>query len=302
MFSRSSYSDFIHKSLHQEIKDFPDEWFGVNYEDVPDFSIVVYYENIPKDHVKGNNIFIVKTNDIHYFNDNAKACKVYTYETADYIIGPYTDTIRTVYNIPPEKLACFPHSAAVEYQAPQPNETPIPKVFMYGAIDHKHYPLRNSFANKMAGSDIFVRAAHPGYESKTSTTPALLRNHMCSYSTGAFPLFEIPEENHTHYLLGKCVEIMCSGVLLLTDDISIVGQLADLGIHDKIHYIYSETLELNNTISYILDPSNRPDIDTIRKSGWEKCISEHTSAFRCSQIAEWLRSIATKETHAVNLK
>jgi len=295
MFSNTSYKDYINSSLYEEIKDFPDQWFGTKYEDTPDDSIVIFDAIIPKNYVKSSRTFIVKTNDVHYFNNDMRDAIIYTYTVADYILGPYTDTVKTLYNIPEEKLILVPHSAPLKFQISAIKEDPIPKIFFFGASNSTHYPLREGFIKRMKDSENFVRLEHPGYESKKSESSELLKNYICSYTSGAFPKFEIPEGNHSHYLVTKFFEIMCSGVLLLTDDSSVITQLANLGLHAGVHYIYSETEKLDDAIAYILNPENRLTVNSIRKSGWELCMKEHTSKVRCAQIIERIIKISKKK-------
>lgn len=290
MFDRHSYKNFLSKSLNEEICEFPDEWFGTKYDDTPNNSIIIFIETIPKSR-KGDRTFLVKTDDVHYYSTTRKDDIIYTFTVADYILGPYTDTIRTLYNISDEKLKLVPHSAPLKFQVNAINEDPIPKIFMFGASAPQHYPLRDGFIKRMKDSKNFVCVEHPGYHSETSDSAELLRKYICCYTTGLFPKFEIPEGNHSHYLTAKFFEIMCSGVLLLTDDSSMIRQLANLGLHEGVHYIYSETEKLDDAITYILNPENRNAVDKIRRSGWELCMKEHTSKIRCGQIIEFVLNI-----------
>ena len=298
MFPTTSYKEYIHDSLYGEIKDFPEEWFGKKYQDTPDDSIVLFCEVIPPEYVKGNRTFIVKTNDVHYFNEKRKSDIMYSYTTADYVIGPYMDTLQTLYGIKAENVKKFHHSVAPRFQAPAINMSPEPKIFMFGAIS-KHYPFRQRFKELMNGKTTFVLMNHPGYKTPVQTLQSHteLPKYLCSYTTSLFPVFERPAEDHAHYLIGKFFEIMSSGTLLLTTDTHIRGQLEELGVFRDVHYIHVDLDDeevVYDKMNYILNPANRSWVDGIRRAAWEKCIAEHTSAARCAQIMAWVRSLTLK--------
>jgi hypothetical protein len=298
MFKSTSYSEYIHDSLYEEIKEFPPEWFDTKYADTPDDSIVMFIEGIPKEYVKGNRTFIVKTNDVHYFNEKRKSDIMYSCANADYVIGPYMDTLQTLYGIKAENVKKFHHSAAVRFQASEINMSPEPKIFMFGATSH-HYPFRQRFKELMNGKDSFVLLDHPGYKTsvKTLHSHTELRKYLCSYTTSLFPVFERPADDHAHYLIGKFFEIMTSGVLLLTTDTHICKQMETLGFFRDVHYIHVDLTDekaVYDKMVFILNPENRKWVDGIRRAAWEKCMAEHTSVVRCAQIVKWVRSLTPK--------
>lgn len=298
MFKSTSYNEYIHDSLYEEIKEFPPEWFDKKYTDTPDDSIVMFMEGIPKQYVKGNRTFIVKTNDIHYFNEKRKSDLMYAFANADYVIGPYMNTLQTLYGIKAENVKKFDHSVAVRFQAPSINMSPEPKIFMFGATSH-HYPFRQRFKELMNGKDSFVLLDHPGYKTSVQTLHSHieLRKYLCSYTTSLFPVFEKSADDHAHYFIGKFFEIMASGVLLLTTDTHIRKQMETLGFFRDVHYVHVDLTDekaVYDKMDFILNPENRKWVDKIRSTAWEKCMKEHTSVVRCAQIMKWVRSLTPK--------
>ncbi len=83
--------------------------------------------------------------------------------------------------------------------------------------------------------------------------------------------------------MAKHFEIPAAGTLLVTDR-SVAAQLAELGFMDRVHYLGVGMDDLEEQLRYIFDPSNRAEIDAIRRRGRELVIDRHTTSHRARAI------------------
>jgi spore maturation protein CgeB len=98
--------------------------------------------------------------------------------------------------------------------------------------------------------------------------------------------FSDDSTQYSPYLLAKFFEILSSGTLLLASLNYIKPYFSKLGFIDGEHYISISKENYNEKIEYILDETNREEIDRIRLSGYNLCNTYHTSEHRALQLKE----------------
>ena len=180
-----------------------------------------------------------------------------------------------------KKVVWTPHAASPDFVLPF-NDRPQNVMLLSGAIG-SFYPLRMRLKRSLpSGRYPIVHHQHPGYqetydyENDTRIGRGYARRiHECKAAFTDAGMFR--------YVVAKHFEIPATGALLVAD--SIVGEpLRQLGFAENIHYIPVSAENLEDSIRYIVDESNRPTIDAIRRRGQELVLATHMTSDRARLI------------------
>lgn len=299
--SKDIYAGFIHNSINEFLS-----WLDAEYD--PDFLLDknLTPEYSAKKYGKNPNVILIMevcntiekvralyplskiityTNDIHYFDTKSKHIKYLTYLNSDYLIA-YYNKFKRFYNLS-KPVYHTTHNCCSIFKRDNINENAIQKIFFYGCSDN-HYPLRNQFlTNMIKYKDKLTTKKHPGYVFKTAkeamdethNTACEMYKYFCTFTCGAFPIFEIKEiDEDDYYLIGKFFEIMGNGSLLLCNDYKVKTQLESLGFYRGQHYIHIDNTNFEETINFLFNSKNRDEILSIRKRAHSYTIENFYSA------------------------
>jgi Glycosyl transferases group 1 len=191
------------------------------------------------------------------------------------------------------KVIWTPHAASPDFALPF-NDQPKNAIFLSGAIG-SFYPLRVQLRTLLAErGDTIVHHQHPGYgeaydyESDTRIGRGYAKRiHECK---AAFT-----DAGSFRYVVAKHFEIPATGALLVADAI-VRDPLKRLGFAENIHYISVSAENLENSIRYIVDEGNRPEVDAIRRRGQELVLATHTTSDRARLIDRCCGCDATDDT------
>jgi hypothetical protein len=243
-----------------------------------------------------NTKIIIWTDDLHWYDKKIFDKNYFTFKNADYILCRYS-YFKEFYNLYIEnKLIKYNHSCNLFFFKENINFDSENKIYMYGAASH-HYKLRLEFLERMQKyKDKLVIKHHPGYECdgniETINTSEELHKYSFAFTSGAFPVFEIPETSvNMYYLIGKFFEIAGSGVLLLCNDYGVKEELNELGFFDMIHYINIHENNFDFIIKWLFDNKNIDKINEIRKNGHNLIKEKYTT----KKLIEYINKILEKK-------
>jgi hypothetical protein len=94
----------------------------------------------------------------------------------------------------------------------------------------------------------------------------------------------------TPYIIGKFFEIPSSGSLLFAYDEFVKDELNKFGFIDGVNYIGCTLTNMEEKISYILDPVNLEKINEIRKNGYEFVWKYHKQIDRLKYIDNFINT------------
>lgn len=309
--NKDIYTGFIHNSINEFLS-----WLDAEYDPdfltdknlTPDYSLNRYgknpnvivimeiCENIDKVRALYSSAKIITyTNDIHYFDNKSKVVKYKTYSNSDYLIA-YYNKFKRFYGLT-KPVYHTTHNCCSIFKRDTVNENAIQKIFFYGCAD-KHYPLRTQFIDNMKRyKDKLVMKKHPGYVFKTAkeamdethNTACEMYKYFCTFTCGLFPKFDIKEtDEDDYYLIGKFFEIMGNGSLLLCNDHKVRSQLEKLGFYRNQHYIHIDNSNFDEIIKYLFNPSNKNEIQSIRKRAHSYTVENFYSAKLNRKLNEFL--------------
>lgn len=98
-------------------------------------------------------------------------------------------------------------------------------------------------------------------------------------------------ESHNLYILPGVFEICGAGSLLLCYNFGLVEQLEKLGFIDGENYIGCTRNTINDKIDWILNETNKEEINKIRENGYELVKKEHTIENRKNMIIDTLKNL-----------
>jgi hypothetical protein len=231
----------------------------------------------------------ILADDLHWLNEAARWSKLLAYLLCDVVISTYAYRFDELY---PEasrlkRVVWSPHSASVDFLLPF-NEAAENAVFLSGAVNSA-YPLRQMlWALTGPEGDRVVRQPHPGYHCGYDHRRAaavgpgyarILNRYRTSFTDGTIYL----------YTVAKVFEIPATGALLLVDS-ALRAPMQRLGFVDGEHYLSASAEDLVERIRYVLDESNHPRLDAIRRNGQALVWDRHKTSDRARLIDEVCRA------------
>lgn len=215
------------------------------------------------------------------------------YDKFDYILCTYKKPYQIMYpEIDTSKILWCPHAYTQDYILPFNNE-PKNKILLSGAMGSV-YPMRKYiyqlYQDKQSGfSEKISYLRHPGYKNFGNTThrfkigksyAKILNEHICCFT----------DCSTYGYIVSKYFEIPATGSLLLAlkpeND-----SLESLGFIENIHYISCTKDNIKEKIDWILNPSNRNQVNEIRKNGMDMVRNNHSIKKRAIFINECLENL-----------
>lgn len=303
-----SMSEFIMYTFHEEVmlltgecnteyetQDDLCEYFNEKYNRIPD-GILFIKHICPKIYTRvrqqlpGTKI-ILWTNDPHWHSIEEREMNRFSYTNADIHISHY-NYFKMYYNLDiDDRVIHMPHSCNSDFFRKDVNLYSIDKIYMYGSTHSAHYRLRIWFINKIKEkyANTLVLKKHPGYwgdyRQESIDTAKELYKYSFSYTSSAFPKFEIKETPTTpYYLIGKIFEIAGSGVLLLCNDYNIREQLNELGFYDMVNYVNIDENNFDERMKWLFNDKNKVDIWRIRFRGYELVKNNHRTIKRIDGV------------------
>jgi hypothetical protein len=226
--------------------------------------------------------------DLHWRDEDVRWSKLLAYLVCDVIIGTYAHRFDSFY---PEvhrlkRVVWSPHSASPDFLLTF-NDLAENAVFLSGAIGHA-YPLRRLMRGlSESGRHRIVHHPHPGYH--------------CGYDHGRDPAVGPGYARAIHryrtaftdaliygYVVAKFFEIPATGALLLADA-AVREPLRRLGFVEGEHYVSAPAEDLEDRVREVLDGSNHPRLDAMRRRAQALVRDRHTTSDRARLIDEACR-------------
>lgn len=175
-------------------------------------------------------------------------------------------------------------SAFVEF-----NLNPKMKIAISGAPYPNVYPERHLLSNL---SHIDDRIICLDFNSEEKNYTKRLNEYLCCFvSPPHVQTLKMVDGKkryiNTNLITLKYFEVLASGSLLLCFNTE-EKPLNKIGLFNKKNCIITSLKDLNKTITYILNPLNREEIDRIRKSGQEIAKNKFNSKKRFEELLEVL--------------
>lgn len=167
------------------------------------------------------------------------------------------------------------------------NLNPINKILISGRLNPDIYPKRE-IAYKLSKRS--PRVDHLkikfSYRVDVISQEDLFGDKYTNTLSQYIACFTCDASHERPYILAKHFEILCSGSLLVAANNHTRHYFEKLGFVDKIHYLSIEIENLESTVNFIVDPSNREYIDKIRLTGHEFAKKNHLDKNRSKYITD----------------
>ncbi|XWV24935.1 hypothetical protein QJ856_gp0846 [Tupanvirus deep ocean] len=182
----------------------------------------------------------------------------------------------------------FPHSSAFDIKF---NETPINKILVSGRLNKNIYPFRD-FMFKLSKKNKCLEylPVNCNYEIYQDSYDLLYGQKYVEKLSEYLVCFTCDASADRPYIVAKHFEILSSGSLLLAGNPHTKNYFEKLGFYDGVHYMSTTIDNINEKISYIMDPINRETINKIRKNGYELVREKHTFKNRANYLKNILES------------
>ncbi len=231
---------------------------------------------------------VILADDLHWREEAVRWSKLLAYLLCDVVISTYGyrfgDFYPEVCNM--KEVVWSPHSASADFLMPI-NEQAENAVLLSGAVNAA-YPMREMlWALTGDEGDRIVRLRHPGYRCgfdhgrDAAVGPGYART-LNRYRTS------FTDGTKYGYTVAKVFEIPATGALLLVDA-TLRAPLQRLGFVDGEHYLSASAEDLVERVRYVLDESNHPRLDAIRKNGQAMVWDRHKTSDRARLIDEVCR-------------
>jgi hypothetical protein len=227
----------------------------------------------------------ILADDLHWWNEAMRLRKLIAFGVCDTVLSTYAYNWDRFY---PElagikKPEWVPHSAAPEFMLAY-NPHPENSILLSGVID-THYPLREQMKQlQTQGCYAIKHHPHPGYhysfDHLTDTNVGrayaeIINKHRVGFTdSGVY-----------QYVVAKYFEIPATGALLLADD-AVRAPLKELGFIENVHYFAVSSENCEEQVRYVLDESNREELDEIRRCGQQLVWEKHKTSDRARRIDE----------------
>lgn len=170
----------------------------------------------------------------------------------------------------------LPHSA--RYIIPF-NDNPINKILLCGRVNYEQYPNRckmliYSDKNKFIH---YEESKLNGYraQNKDDIDNQIYGEKFYKLLNKYLICFTCDANFSRPYIVAKHFEILASGSLLFSCNPFTKIYFERLGFIENQHYISCNNRNMQNKIQWLQDPVNLPEINKIRKNGYNK-VKEHT--------------------------
>jgi hypothetical protein len=231
---------------------------------------------------------VILADDLHWREEPVRWSKLHAYLLCEVVISTYAYRFEELY---PEvcnltRVVWSAHSASADFFLPFDEEAEN-AVLLSGAVNAA-YPLRQKLsALTGAEGDRIVRLPHPGYHfgydygRDAAVGPGYARTlnrYRAAFTDGT----------KYRYTVAKVFEIPATGALLLVDA-ALRAPLLRLGFVDGEHYLSASAEDLADRVRYVLDESNHPRLDAIRRNGQALVRDRHQTGDRARLIDEVCR-------------
>jgi hypothetical protein len=232
---------------------------------------------------------VIFADDLHWHSEGMRWSKLLAYLLSDTIISAYADRFEAFY---PEvcrlkSIVWSPHSASPDFVLPF-NERAENAVFLSGSVSSVYLLRRIMSELGETGAHPIVRHRHPGYHCgydharATSVGPGYARA-IQRYRTA------FTDASIHGYLVAKFLEIPATGALLMADA-SVSEPMRRLGFIAGEHYVPASAGDLEDRLREVLDESNHPRLDAMRKKAQALVLGRHMIADRARLIDEVCRA------------
>jgi hypothetical protein len=198
-------------------------------------------------------------------------------------------------------LYWLPHSA--RFTSISFNNKPINKIFVSGRLNHEIYPNRKKILS-LNNKDVKYFRPNVGYRYKEEDNMnkkifgekyiTKLSEYLCCFTCDANP--------KRPYIVAKHFEILSSGSLLLACNPHTKEYFKSLGFNDMEHYISCTPDNMKKKIAFILNNSNRDEINIIRKNGFELVKEKHNYLERTKFLHNILNNLELSNEYDVYRK
>jgi hypothetical protein len=228
---------------------------------------------------------VVLADDIHSVEKEMRWGRLPAYLICDVVISTYAYRFPEYY---PEvcnlkRVVWSAHAASSDFLLPF-NEGAENSIFLSGARNTV-YPMREMlWALTGPEGDRIVRRAHPGYhrgydyQNDAAVGPGYARS-INQYRTA------FTDGTKYGYTVAKVFEIPATGALLLADS-ALRDPMRQLGFIEGEHYLSASAENLVDQVRHVLDESNHPRLDAIRKNGQALVWDRHKTSDRARLIDE----------------
>jgi hypothetical protein len=228
---------------------------------------------------------VLFADDLHWRNEQTRQMKLVGFALSDLILAAYGylwdgfyPQLRGI-----KKVVWIPHSASPDFMLDY-NPEPANQVLLSGAVNDA-YPLRQEMLRLHTEQPHAIGfQRHPGYycgydyATNADIGPAYaakLNRHRAAFTDCL--TFK--------YVVAKYFEIPATGALLLAED-TVKQQLNELGFVEYEHYLPASKRNLAAQVEYVLNESNRAELDQIRIRGQELVWARHKTSDRARQISQ----------------
>jgi hypothetical protein len=235
-----------------------------------------------------NKVFLA--DDLHWWDPQMRQMKFISFALCDTVLATYAYTWAKLY---PElagmkKLVWIPHAASTDFMLPY-NEAAENSIFISGAVSH-HYPLRQQMMKLFAQNSYSIKShPHPGYHAgydynSNSNIGRGYAEKINKYRVGFTDCLTF------RYVVAKYFEIPATGALLLAEG-AVKEPLKELGFIENVHYIPVSQEDLEERVKYVLDETNREELDQVRRRAQKLVWERHTTSNRAKLIDETCSSL-----------
>jgi hypothetical protein len=228
---------------------------------------------------------VLYADDLHLLSgqESMRGAKLAAFSGCDKVLTSYAYVFDEFYpELRNRKTVIWtPHAASPDFVLPF-NCRPENAILLSGFIGAL-YPLRMRMKElQQEGRYAIVRHEHPGYSEGYDY------EHDARVGTGYASTIHRFKAGFTDaltfgYVVAKHFEIPATGTLLVADGV-VSGPLRELGFIENVHYVPVSADNLEEKTQYVLDESNRGEIDEIRRRGQDLVLSRHKTCDRADLI------------------
>jgi len=222
--------------------------------------------------------------DLHDGEEQSKQNKLEAFSMFHTVLASYGYVFDQYYpELSMKRVVWLPHSASPDFLLPY-NDHPENAIFLSGAVND-NYPLRQRVKGLSdSGSYPIVVQPHPGHRCDFDyrTNTGVGREYAMRINTYRVAFTDCSKYK---YSIAKYFEIPATGALLLADR-AISKPLRAIGFIDGTNYIGVSDDDLEKKLAYVLDDSNRDELDEIRRNGQRLVWQKHKTSDRARLIDE----------------